>query len=257
MEKITLVKKDNIAVVTIDNPPVNALNAQVIEELEQAFTSLSQEKELLVVVLTGAGEKAFVAGADISQFPSLNREAGIELARKGQKVFQIIADFPCPVICAINGFALGGGLEIALACDIRVVAENAKLGVPEITLGIIPGYGGTQRLPRLLPMGKAKEVVFSGEMVDAATAKSIGIADRLVSSGKALEEATKLAEVIASRGPIALRVAKRVMNKGIEMDLSNALELEAEGFGELCDTEDKNEGAQAFLEKRPPKFKGK
>jgi len=257
MEKLTVKKKDNIAVITINNPPVNTLNAQVIKELERAFDELRQDKQVLAVILTGAGEKAFVAGADISQFPSLDREGGIALSQKGQMVFQNIADFPCPVICAINGFALGGGLELALACDIRVVADNAKLGVPEITLGIIPGYGGTQRLSRILPMGKAKEMVFSGEMIDASSAYNIGLADRLVPAGKAMEEAMNLANIIASRGPLALQVAKKVMNNGFEMELAEALTMEAEGFGDLCETEDKNEGAQAFLEKRAPKFQGK
>lgn len=257
MEKVVVDKKESIAVITVNNPPVNTLNAQVIEELEQALDELHRDKQILVTILTGAGEKAFVAGADISQFPSLDREGGIALSRKGQMVFQNIADFRCPVICAINGFALGGGLELALACDIRVVADNAKLGVPEITLGIIPGYGGTQRLSRILPMGKAKEMVFSGEMIDASSAYNIGLADKLVSTGKALEEAMNLANIIASRGPLALQVAKKVMNNGFEMPLADALKMESEGFGDLCETEDKNEGAQAFIEKRAPKFQGK
>lgn len=254
--KVSWESKGKVAVVTINNPPVNALGKDVIDQLEQAFSELEEQQDILAVVLTGAGEKAFVAGADISEFPTLKRDKAMQFGKRGQTVFQKIADFSRPVICAVNGFALGGGLELAMACDIRVVAENAKLGVPEVTLGILPGYGGTQRLPRLLGSGKAKEMIFTGEAIGAEEAYRVGIADRLVPKGAALDEAVKMADMIASRGPVAIRVAKRVIDKGLELSLAEGLNLEAEGFGELCDTEDKNEGAKAFFEKRHPNFRG-
>ncbi len=253
---VTLKKKERVCVVTINNPPVNALNTQVITELEQTFDKLAKDAEILAVILTGEGKKAFVAGADISEFPSLNSSSGVELSKRGQSVFQKIAEFPYPVICAVNGFALGGGLELALACDIRVLEENARVGAPEITLGLIPGYGGTQRLPQTVTLGKAKELIFTGDMIDAAEAYRIGIADRLAPKEGALEEALKLAGVIASRAPVALKVAKRVINNTLGKELKEALNIEANGFGELCDTEDKNEGVKAFFEKRLPTFQG-
>lgn len=255
--KVFLEYKDKIAIVTLNNPPVNALDAQVIDEIEKAFDKLYAKKDVLAVVVTGAGDKAFVAGADITQFPSLRRQTGIELVRRGQLVYEKIANFPAPVICAVNGFAFGGGLELALACDIRVISENAKVGLPEVTLGIYPGYGGTQRLPRAVGLGMAKKLIFTGAPIDAAEAYRIGLADQLVPSGKSLEEAVKLAEVIATRGPVAVRTVKKVINQGIELNIGDAILLEAQEFGGLCETEDKNEGAKAFMEKRKPNFQGK
>lgn len=257
MNKVELKLEGPIAVVTICNPPVNALDAQVIDEIEQVFDDLSARAEVLAVVLTGAGEKAFVAGADISQFPSLKRESGRALSRKGQTAFQKIADLPVPVICAVNGFALGGGLELALACDIRVVAENARLGLPETSLGIIPGYGGTQRLTRVVGPSMAKKLIFSAAPVDAVEALHIGLADEVTQAGKSLEEALKLAGAIVRCGPVAVKTAKRAIDRGSELALSDALRMEAQEFGLLCETSDKNEGAAAFLEKRKPSFLGK
>ncbi len=254
---IQVEREDRLAVVTINRPPVNALNQEVLDALEQAFERLSEEKSTGAVILTGGGDKAFVAGADIGEFPKLNRENGEKLSRRGQEVFQKIADFHAPVIAAINGFALGGGLELALACDIRVVAENAKVGLPEVTLGIFPGYGGTQRLPRLIPAGKAKELIFTGSMIDAEEAYRIGIAEYLTPAGESINKAREIAGAILKAGPIGVRMAKEAVNRGLDQSLQEGQKVEASYFGDLCDTEDQKEGARAFLEKRAPQFKGK
>jgi len=256
-EMVQVVREERLAVVTINHPPVNALNKQVMDELEAVFQELAGDDTVGAVIVTGAGEKAFVAGADISEFPSLSSANGEQLSRRGQQVFQVIADFPAPVIAAVNGFALGGGLELALACDIRVVAENAKVGLPEVTLGIFPGYGGTQRLPRFIAEGKAKELIFSGDMIDAAEAYRIGIADHLTAPGEAMAKAKEVAAKILKRGPVAVRLAKQAVNRGLEQTLTEGQKTEAFLFGKLCDTEDQKEGARAFLEKRPAQFKGK
>jgi len=236
---------------------VNALNQEVLDALEAAFAELKKDETVGAVILTGGGEKAFVAGADISEFPKLNKENGEILSRRGQEVFQQIADFPAPVIAAVNGFALGGGMELALACDIRVVAENALVGLPEVTLGIFPGYAGTQRLPRLIPAGKAKELIFTGSMINGAEAYRIGIADHLTTTGESVAKAKEIAAKILKNGPVAIRFAKEAINKGLDQTLEEGQKIEASYFSELCDTEDQKEGAQAFLEKRPPVFKGK
>ncbi len=254
---IHVTREDRLATVTITRPPVNALNHEVMNALEAAFEELAKDESVGAVIVTGAGEKAFVAGADITEFPKLNSSNGEKLALRGQEVFQKIADFPAPVIAAVNGFALGGGLELALACDIRVVAENAKVGLPEVTLGIFPGYAGTQRLPRLISAGKAKELIFTGAMIDAAEAYRIGIADHLTAPGEALETARKVASQIIKVGPVAVRMAKEAVNKGLDQTLAEGQKTEAAFFAELCDTEDQKEGAKAFMEKRPPQFKGR
>lgn len=256
-ELVQVTIEERLALVTINHPPVNALNRQVMDELEAVFKELDGNDSIGAVIVTGAGEKAFVAGADISEFPTLSSANGENLSRRGQLVFQMIADFPAPVIAAINGFALGGGLELALACDIRVAAGNAKMGLPEVTLGIFPGYGGTQRLPRFIAQGKAKELIFSGEMIDAAEAFRIGLADHLAAPGEALAKAKEIAAKILKRGPVAVRLAKQAVNQGLEQTLAEGQKTEAILFGKLCGTEDQKEGARAFLEKRPPRFKGK
>jgi enoyl-CoA hydratase len=255
-ERVELAREERLAVVTINHPPVNALNRQVMEELKSVFDRLAGETTVGAVIVTGAGEKAFVAGADISEFPTLNSANGERLSRSGQLIFQKIADFPAPVIAAVNGFALGGGLELALCCDIRVIAENAKVGLPEVTLGIFPGYGGTQRLPRLIAPGKARELIFSGAMIDAATAYRLGLAEYVVGAGEALDKAREIAATILKQGPIAVRLAKQAVNRGLDQTLEEGLKTEAALFAQLCDTADQKEGARAFLEKRPPQFKG-
>lgn len=248
---------ERLAILTINNPPVNPLTKDVLAQLEKTVDELSTNEDVWALIITGAGEKAFVAGADIRQFPFLKQEDGRKMAEWGQQIFDKIAALKMPVIAAINGFALGGGCELAMACDIRVAAENAKLGQPEVNLGVMPGYGGTQRLPRLVGLGKAKELIFSGETIDAAEAYRIGLVDRLVPKGAALEEAIKLAEVILTRAPIAVRLSKEAIDKGWELPLKEGQQLEAQLFGLTMDTEDKNEGATAFLEKRTATFKGK
>ena len=246
-----------IAVVTIDRPPVNALNYDVITQLGEVADQLAQNQEIGAVIVTGAGNKAFVAGADINEVDVLDDTMGFTFSRRGQKVFDKIADLPVPVIAAVNGFALGGGCELSLACDIRVVAANAKMGVPEVSLGVIPGYGGTQRLPRVIATGKAKELIFTGDMVNAEEAYRIGLADRVVPEGQALEEAKKLAGTILTKGPLAVRTAKKAVNQGLACPLEQGLFIEAQVFNGLCNSADKAEGTKSFLEKRKPNFTGK
>jgi len=247
----------SLAIVTINNPPVNALNAEVMEELNGTLDRLAEKRECRVVIITGAGEKAFVAGADIRQFPELDEITGKSMVLYGQAIFNRISQMNIPVICAVNGYVLGGGCELALACDIRIAAMNAKFGFPEVGLGIIPGYGGTQRLARLVGSGKAKEMIFSGETLSAEEAYRIGMAEKLVPVGEALQAAKDLAKKIMSQGPMAVEKAKQAIDLGLDMGLQKGLQLEADLFGQLCTTEDKNEGAKAFLEKRSPNFEGK
>ncbi len=257
MSMVQMEREGGLAVVTLNNPPVNALNSQLLGELEEVLDGLYKANDVGALVITGSGEKAFVAGADISEFPSLNKDNGEKLARRGQQIFQKIADFPAPVIAAVNGVALGGGLEVALACDIRVADENAKLGLPEVTLGIFPGYGGTQRLPQVLPLGKARELIFTGEQIASAEAERLGLVEHVASAGEALNKAKEIAAKILKRGPVAVREAKKAINKGLDVSLEEGLKIEASLFGGLCETEDQKEGAKAFMEKRKPEFKGK
>lgn len=254
---VHVVLEKKLAVVTINRPPVNALNQEVLDALENTFGQLEETELPGAVIITGGGEKAFVAGADIGEFPMLNRANGEKLSRRGQLVFQKVSDFPAPVIAAVNGFALGGGLELALACDIRVFAQNARVGLPEVTLGIFPGYGGSQRLPRTIAPGRARELIFSGQMIDAAEAYRIGLADHLVENGSSVDKAREIASSILKAGPVGVRLAKKAINEGMETTLEEGLKIEAAYFAMLCDTEDQKEGAMAFLEKRPPVFKGK
>ena len=257
-ETLIVEKKENIAIVTINRPKVlNALNATVIEELEKAFSEIKNDPEVGAVILTGAGEKAFVAGADISGLVDLNALEGKKFAEKGQEVFNLIENLGKPVIAAINGYALGGGCELAMACHIRIASENAKLGQPEVNLGIIPGYGGTQRLPRLIGKGRAMELILTGRMVDANEAYQIGLVNKVVPQDKLLEEAINMAKTILSKGPLAVKYAMEAVNRGLEVSLEEGLKIEADLFGICCATEDKTEGTKAFLEKRKPNFQGK
>jgi enoyl-CoA hydratase len=250
--------EEGIAIVTIDNQPaLNALSGPVLSQLDETFTALAKNQEVKGVIITGGGEKSFVAGADISEFLKVTGDTAVEFMTRGQRIFNKIEAFDRPVIAAINGFALGGGNEIALCCDIRIAAENAIFGQPEVNLGIIPGYGGTQRLPRLIGPGKAKEVIFADERINAQEALRIGLVDRVVPKGQAVEEAKKLLKKIMTKGPLAIKMAKKAINEGLKMSLREGLDLEAECNGVCFSSGDKDEGAKAFLEKRPANFKGK
>jgi len=255
---ITLVEiADRIATVTLNRPEkLNALNNEVLQELELIFADLEQNPGVGVVIVTGSGEKAFVAGADISELKSLDTAGARVQALRGQAVFQRIESLPKPVIAAVNGFALGGGCELALACHIRIASETARFGLPEVSLGIIPGYGGTQRLARLVGKGVALDLILSGEMAPAADALRMGLVSRVVPAADLLATAQKLARTILSRGPLALRSALAAVNEGLEMPQEQGLQYEAALFGLLAATQDMQEGMGAFLEKRAAAFKG-
>jgi enoyl-CoA hydratase len=257
----TLFVKLNIenrtAVITIDKPPVNALSAQIMEELDQTLDLVRENTEVQTVIITGGGDKAFVAGADIKQFIDMAPEVGYDLVRIGHQIFNKIENFEVPVIAAIEGFTLGAGCELAMSCDIRVAGDNALFGQPEVNLGIIPGYGGTQRLPRLVGAGKAKELIFTGDNIGASEAYRIGLVDILVPAGEALCRAHTLSAKIQKKGPLAIKAAKKAITKGLDLPMDEALELEAVQFKSLCSTEDQKEGARAFLAKEKPQFQGK
>jgi enoyl-CoA hydratase len=256
-KNIVVEKKDNILVVTVSRErSLNALNKETVAELQQAFSYYWTDEDIRCVILTGAGEKAFVAGADINELADLDVRSGSELSARGLYLMKTIQNFPRPVIAAVNGFALGGGCELAMACDIRLASEKAKLGQPEVNLGIIPGYGGTQRLPRLVGRGKAMQMILTGELVNAAEAHRVGLVDEVYPPDQLMDKAMEMARLIASKGPIAVTVAKECVNRGLDVDLPHACDLEKANFGQVCGTGDKNEGMQAFLEKRPAKFTG-
>lgn len=257
MHKVTLVKKEDVGLITIDSPPMNVLDKEVIDSLEEIIQNV--DDSLNVLIIKGAGEKSFVAGADIKEFPELTNETGQAICLRGQAIFNQLANLKQPVIAAIDGFTLGGGLELALACDIRFSSESSIFGLPEVKLGIIPGYGGTQRLPRTIGLGKAKQLLLSGNFISADEAYRIGLIDEVIESieSNVIEEAMKLAKTIASRGPKAVQLAKKVMNEGMDQTLKEGLKFEAETFGKICETEDKKEGVNAFIEKRKPCFMGK
>ena len=247
-----------IATVTINRPKaLNALNRDTLQELLQVFVNLDQVETVKVIILTGAGEKAFVAGADIAQMQQMNALEARSFARLGQQMMMSIERCSKPVIAAVNGFALGGGCELAMACDIRLVSENAKFGQPEVNLGVIPGFAGTQRLSRLIGKGRAKELIFTGDMVDAKEALRLGLANKVASAEQLLEAARKMALKIAAKGPVAIRFSKEAIDKGLDMDLDKANAYEAELFSLCFASEDQKEGMSAFLEKRPAEFKGR
>ncbi|MFZ5648218.1 MAG: enoyl-CoA hydratase-related protein [Bacillota bacterium] len=257
-ENIILDREDNIAIITINRPKVlNALNADTLKELEAAFDEVDNDDQVRVVILTGAGEKAFVAGADIAFMSKLNPMEAVKFARIGQKVFSKIENLSKPVIAAINGFALGGGNELAMACDIRVASEKARLGQPEVQLGLIAGFGGTQRLTRLVNPGLAKEILFTADQYDAASALRMGLVNHVVPAEELMGFCKAMAQRIAARGPVAVRLTKEAINMGLEMDLEKAFALESDLFGLVFTTEDRKEGIGAFLEKRKPSFNNK
>jgi enoyl-CoA hydratase len=255
MNFLLLIVEEGVATVTVNRPrALNALNSETLQELEGTFNNLGADPEIRVIILTGAGEKAFVAGADIAAMQPLGPSEAREIALLGQRVCDIIERCPKPVIAAVNGYALGGGCELAMACDLRIVSENARFGQPEINLGIIPGFAGSQRLPRLIGRGRAKEFLFTGDMIDAAEAFRIGLANRVVPAGDLVAETQKLARKIAGKSLAALRLCKEAVNNGMEMDLARAGGCEADLFGLCFATADQKEGMLAFLEKRPARF---
>lgn len=257
MKNLLCEVENNIALVTVNRPKsLNALNPETLEELATLFQELADKDELVGVIITGSGDKAFVAGADISAMQGYDAFAGREFGRLGHRAMDAVASLPRPVIAAVNGFALGGGCELALACDIRICSVNAKFGQPEVNLGVIPGFGGTQRLPRLVGTGMALELLLTGDMIDAEEACRIGLVNRVIEQDNLLAHCYEIMEKIAQKGPIAVRLCKEVVTSGIEMDLTRACRHEADLFGVCFASEDQNEGMKAFLEKRQAKFKG-
>lgn len=256
-ETLLLSVEEGVATITLNRPEVlNALNHNVFSELSEVAQQLADDDSVHAVIITG-GEKVFAAGADIRDMA--NAEA-IDIALAGRpsmKAFNIIENMPKPVIAAVAGYALGGGCELSLVCDVRIAADNAKFGLPEITLGILPGAGGTQRLPRLIGAGKAKEMIFSGDFIEADEALRVGLINKVVSAEQLMSEAKRLAKRFAMRGAVALRMAKSAVNEGLRMDLQAGLQYEHKCFSLLFATQDQKEGMQAFLEKRRPDFKGK
>jgi enoyl-CoA hydratase len=253
---LTLDVTDRIATITVNRPDkLNALNDATMVELGQAIDDVRADATVGGVIVTGAG-RAFVAGADIAELRAKSNTQMHELARRGQDVFRRFETSPKPVIAAINGFALGGGCELALACHVRIASEQAKFGQPEVKLGIIPGYGGTQRLTRIVGKGRALQLLLTGEIIDAAEAHRIGLANQVVSSALLMETARGMMKAMLANGPLALARCVEVVNDGADMPLEEALALEARVFGELAATEDMREGTSAFLEKRAPAFRG-
>jgi len=256
-ETLTFVQEGHVGLLTIRRPEaLNALNAQVLKELALFTEAAAANKELRALIITGAGEKAFVAGADIKSMAEMTPIAAEEFSIAAQTTFSSIESLPFAVIAAVNGFALGGGCELALACDIIIASEKAKFGLPEVTLGLLPAFGGTQRLPRAVGLFKAREMVFSGEFYSAGDCQSMGLVNKVTTPEQLLPEAQKLAKTIASRAPVAVAKAKRSINRGFELHMDEGLQQEAKLFGELFSTQDKNEGIGAFIEKRQPDFKG-
>lgn len=245
-----------VGLITINNPPVNALGDKVVAELGQCLGEIEKNPEARVIVITGAGNKAFMAGADIKQFPPLLGKAGAagEFVARVHAVFNYLDNFPRPTVAAINGLALGGGCELALCCDLRVAAENALMGLPEIKLGLFPGGGGTQRLPRLVGEAAAKELMFTGDFITSHEALRIGLVNRVIPQPEVLSSSMELANKIASRPGVALNFIKQAVGKGMQTTLDNGLRLELELFDSVFQTSDCREGVAAFIEKRDPRF---
>jgi enoyl-CoA hydratase len=260
MDDILTVELDGpIVILTLNRPAVlNALNSDLLSLLEQSLDTFTGDPELRAVILTGSGDRAFAAGADIAELAAIDGAVmGEHKARTGQRVTQLIEALPVPVIAAVNGFALGGGCELAMACDFRIASENAKFGQPEVTLGIPPGYGGTQRMARLVGSGTALFMCLTGEMIDAAEALRIGLVQRVVPLADLRAEALRLAKGIAAKAPLAVTATKRAIREGAALPIAEALALEALQFGVMTSTRDFREGTRAFLEKRTPVFEGR
>ncbi len=256
METVILEYDGPIGILKFNRPEVlNALNRQVFSELMSVLSRIERERFLKVLILTGSGDKAFVAGTDITEMENLSCFEAREFALLARQAIDKIYSLDCPVIAAINGFALGGGCEVALACDIRIASEKAKLGQPETNLAILPGSGGTQRLPRLIGLSKAKQLIFTGEIIDAKRALELGLVDLVVPHDQLMTEAKKMASTISNKSKICLVLAKSAINRGWDMDLKTALDYEIECFSQCFATKDQKEGMRAFLEKRKPNFK--
>lgn len=257
-ENLITRKENGLGWIIINRPDkLNALNCDTIGELQTAFQELRGSEDVAAVILTGSGEKAFIAGADIAELTRLDAETGREHGLKGQELTKLIENFPKPVIAAVNGYALGGGTEMALACHVRVASENAKMGQPEVKLGLIPGFGGTQRLARLVGKGAALELILTGRVIGAQEALRIGLVNRVVPRDELLSVCEALATEMTSNGPLALQYAISAVNQGLDRAIDDGLKLEAELFGITCGSHDGKEGTQAFLEKRRPEFQGK
>lgn len=251
-------EKEGVALIMLNRPNArNALNSAMLEELGHALDVVEKSETIKVVVITGAGEKAFAAGADIAEMVTKPAIEGRSFSAKGMKAISKLSTIPQPTIAAVNGFALGGGCEVILACDIRIASTKAKIGQPEVNLGVTPGFGGTQRLPRIVGEGIAKELLFTGDMIDADRAYEIGLVNRVVEPEALLDTAWEMAQKIASKGQIAVRLTKQGVNAGLNMDLERGLQYETELFGLSFSTEDQKEGMAAFLEKRSANFTGK
>ncbi|HET6980483.1 MAG TPA: enoyl-CoA hydratase-related protein [Myxococcaceae bacterium] len=246
------------ATVTVDRPKsLNALDTRTLQELEKIAGDLALRSDVRGVVVTGAGEKAFVAGADIAEMNGMDADRARHFGALGQRVMDAISALPFPVVAAVNGFALGGGCELALACDFIYASENARFGLPEVSLGVLPGFGGTQRLTRLVGRARAKELIFTGDMLDAAKAKEIGLVLDVLPLPKLLGHARAALERVAKKGPLAVRRAKEAIDRGADLDLADGLEIERQLFSDLFNSADRAEGMKAFLEKRPPVFTGR
>ncbi|MGL4739560.1 MAG: short-chain-enoyl-CoA hydratase [Sarcina sp.] len=255
-KNVLLEKEGNIAVVTINRPKaLNALNSETLNDLNEVVEALEGDKSVYAVILKGAGDKSFVAGADISEMKDLNEEEGKNFGLLGNKVFRRLENLDKPVIAAISGFALGGGCELAMACDIRIASEKAKFAQPEAGLGITPGFGGTQRLPRIVGTGIAKELIYTGRIVKADEALRIGLVNKVVTPESLVDEAMAMAKSIAINAPIAIKLCKDAINRGTQVDIDEAIVIEAEDFGKCFTTEDQKEGMTAFIERREKNFK--
>ncbi len=252
------VSDDGIALVTFNRPDkLNALNATVIAELDALISQVEQDVKVRGLILTGAGPKAFVGGADIAELVAVDRESGTAMGERGSRVFRKLEQLDMPVLAAVNGFALGGGCELAMACHVRLAAPNARFGLPEVKLGLIPGFGGTVRLPRLVGRGRALELLLTGAMIDATEAARIGLVNRVVAAESLIEESRGLLRLMLANGPLAVQLAMRAVDGGLELSVDNAFALESKFFGDACASEDKGEGTRAFLEKRSPVFHGR
>jgi len=257
-ENIKLEKEGKVGVIIIDRPKaLNALDPKTFNELDEALNQCIQDAQIGAVIITGGGDKAFVAGSDIKNLLTLDVKGGRHESLRGQQVFNLIATMNKPVIAAVNGYALGGGCELALACDLRIASENAKFGQPEIKLAVTPGYAGTQRLPRIVGRGNAFKMLFTGDMIDAQEAYRIGLVQEVVSADQLRKHVLELAQKLADSAPLAIAAIKRCVRLGMEVSLDEGSRIEAEEFGLLFGTQDLREGMTAFIEKRPPKFKGK